>query len=328
MAADKSSPPPDPLDSINKVFTNSYAALKSRVIDWAHNSVLLLSGSQFVLFHGEPPNQDGDVVIARETFCFSVPLFHSLKSFCHLPLAVLAIISKQSDFKQASTDLADLLRQTVALSEKLSDEENPYLLSPAQLERNAVLVSETLVLIRELLIKFSQGSLADVDVSHFLNHLRPTFSANMHDATQCCLQAIDETFRSILTRRRQALVGRRLHVVISGEHMPEEDNMALQYFLTAFNQDTEGDGVYYATSKYSEEEIINFVAQHIADGIVGISVFDDGNVMHKDVLAPAAKRILAQWKADGRLPMHEMNSYRRQPKDQARWNCPFVIQRS
>lgn len=197
-----------------------------------------------------------------------------------------------------------------------------YALTKEQRERSIEMTSRTLDFLTTLLSEEGKSRLTDGELSRFFSSLQPLFTAHIYDATTASLTALDETLRKLIQENDAILKGKRVQIVITGEHMPEEDNMTLQYCLAATKQAKEGDGVFYATSKYSEEEVIDFVAQHLADGVVGARVYGDGEVMHRDVLAPAAEEIVARWIEEGKLPIKQLS--KAESKNEQRWKCPFV----
>ncbi|KAI9104686.1 hypothetical protein DFS34DRAFT_604063 [Phlyctochytrium arcticum] len=322
----------NPLFESDNCFTASYAALKSRSIDWRQNAVLILQGAELTLwFHANPKDASANDAgtsfadLSKRSYTFSAPLFHHLKALCHLPLTVHAIIAARTDVDATRTDLQNLKDKALTVRKSMdSSEGNQYGLTETQRTRNLTLVDKTIDFIDTLLASPAndQSTLKDSELTSFFREMRPIFSANIRDAAHSCLEALDAKLHEILTESPQS---KNLHIVVTGEHMPEEDNMALQYFFAASGRAREGDGVYYAASKYTQEELIHFVAQHLADGVVGARVFGDGDVMHRDLLAPATKDIVTSWKREGRLPIKEL-VWDQRSEEEMRWKCPFVFQ--
>ncbi|KAI8822010.1 uncharacterized protein EV422DRAFT_413101 [Fimicolochytrium jonesii] len=274
--------------------------------------------------------------LTRTTHTLHIPLFHELKSLCHIPLAILAAIAGDIDHRQARAALRRVWEGARDVERTMRDG-GGYCLSEEQRERNLELVRRTVVLLegvvggetreeRVVIVEKDgsefegKGVLTKDDVSTYIRSLRQTFSRNMWDATQDCLLAMDAALRSILSEHVETLHGKKLHIVVQGEHMPARDNMFVQYFLAATGTEKEGEGVYYCSPKLSEEEVVGIVQQHITDGLVGWQVFGDRERMHSDLLAPSAHKILDEWKAEGRLPYGELLDGR----EAAQMKCPFL----
>ncbi|KNC98713.1 uncharacterized protein SPPG_06390 [Spizellomyces punctatus DAOM BR117] len=313
----------DPLRDVDDAFMSHYAALKARSIDWEKNSILILTGSDLkLLFHDNAKSTVNRAVpfseLSRKMYSFNVPLFHRLKSLCHLPLAVLAVVAGHTDLETSQKKLKELETKAVAVKEAIVKEE--YSFTQEQRQRNLSMVDQTIKLIHTYTSHnpATDKQLPQTDLSSFFRRLRSAFMSNMYEATLSCLEALDHKLHEIIA---DIGASKNLHIVVTGEHMPQEDNMALQYFLAACGRKREGDRVYYATSKYNEEELVQFVAQHLADGVVGMTVYGNGEVMHRDLLAPAAEEIIKRWEAEGRLPIQDLL----RDADVKRWKCPFII---
>ncbi|KAI8913975.1 hypothetical protein DFJ77DRAFT_511264 [Powellomyces hirtus] len=296
------------LTKVDETFTAKYNDLRRRQIDWTKSSVLIVRGEELVLLYlDESTNERGlDVsleTLGRRTYTFTAPLFHQLKAFCHIPLALMAIVSGGSDDGQVKSDLQRLAGQVHEVQAALRKPDT-IRLTEDQEQRNSEILDQTLSFIKRIVSDSTISSpKLEKDVKAYLQKLQPHFASNTLDATTACLESLDKKLRQILSENRQSTVDKRLHVVIQGEHMPADGNMTMQYFLAAKQNVRACDGVYYCSSKLNEEEAITFVAQHLVDGLIGDRVFGEADRMHTDVLADAAASVLNKWKESGRMPL-------------------------
>ncbi|KAJ3158830.1 hypothetical protein HDU86_002517 [Geranomyces michiganensis] len=306
----------DKFNATEAVFTEQYAAFRSRQFDWNSNCLLILRGEEATLLF-RPATQavaaNGQERQRPEsrTYTFTSKLFHRLKALCHIPLSVLAIVDGRPCVEWHD-DLQALRRHVVEIDVALSASPYNDCFTTAQLSRNQTLLTTTLEFIDEISLPQTSSPSAAAAVvptpnalSTFLGRMRPIFEANTFEASFAMLESLDEVVRRILSTEA-ATHGKRLRVVCLGEHMPANGNLQLQYFLAATQTLSEGQAVYYSTQKLDDDEAVEFVNLHIADGALGAKVFGDHARMHSDVLAPAASQILDSWKLSGRVPITEL----------------------
>ncbi|KAJ3013873.1 hypothetical protein HKX48_005479 [Thoreauomyces humboldtii] len=329
------------LQAIDDTFTSAYARFRTRQISWDRMSVLIVRGNVLTLLYRKgpdeepstttppPPPQSDNVIhptqdLGRKTYTFETPLFHQLKAYCHIPLAILAIVTGRVVGEDASVvqkELRIFARQIMDVRDAMEGTEGAFLTEEQRI-RNAKLVDESMRFVNRL----RHGDLVEEEVDSwlgdFLKGMKKVFEKNVMDATRNVLECLDAKVKEILCEGSYRTKGKELHIAIEGEHMPADGNSIEQYFLAATNTTKEGDGVYLTSSKMDDDEVVTFIAQHLVDGTIGSRVYGNPDRMHKDVLAPAAEQIIDEWKMQKRLPIKELA--RSVEGKRIASSCPFI----
>ncbi|BDU71424.1 hypothetical protein [Mesoterricola silvestris] len=84
----------------------------------------------------------------------------------------------------------------------------------------------------------------------------------------------------------------RVRVVVIGSHMAREGEVGWQFFTRLLGEPGEGGRLVFAEEKWDPAEALKLLATHAVDGDLGRAFFGDPGRMHRDVLAPGAKKWL------------------------------------
>lgn len=273
----QSSAQSDPLQTLNDAFRQAYAAAKQRTLDEASKGPLILvTGDTATLI------RDAKRVQAN----VNAPLYHSVKTIAHVPLAVFVALSP------GEGSLDPDRRKTV--------EHLRSLIPPARAELDTIGLPE-LVLARQKQILTASTNLLDTVIARgsytrksleaFTRAMAPLVLENAADATRAELDVLHAQV-SAWRRDMPAAEWNALHVLIVGPHMPREDLVVTQYFSRLLHEPAEGRRIVYAEAQWTEPQALDTLAVHALDGSAGDAFFGDYLRMHRDLLGDAAREYL------------------------------------
>jgi len=231
--------------------------------------------------------------------------YHELKTLCHLPLAIQAILDEASadilsDIpavldEPTRTRLLELQRRTTDVAASLADRG----LEPEPLARQRRILAASLAFIAEVL---SAGHVDREALDAFLRARMPDIRSNIEEATADQLQTMHATLGAWL-HEMDAEQWSQLRVVVGTSHMARTGNVAAQYFSLAlgdrwegrFEQEDEHPGrrVLAAANVVDEQAAFALLAMHRFDRRAANSFFGEEGRLGRDVLADAAERQLA-----------------------------------
>jgi hypothetical protein len=270
-------PSPHALTELNDAFRAAYTEAKSRVLR-SNGPTLIVSGDHFSLLRGG----------RREDANVAVPIYDPVKTMAHIPLAIYVTLTPGEgavDGNRLKT-LAKL-RELIPPAARALD---ALKLPVDTLARQKEIVAGSLTFLDEVAGKhqFERSKLLA-----FTHGMAPLVMQNVAEATRAQL---DATHAQVSAWRRElsAEEWSRLHVLITGPHMPREDLVVTQYFLRLLHEPREGRRVVYAESLWEESQAMDLLGTHLLDGSVGEAFFDDYLRMHRDLLGDAAREYLAR----------------------------------
>lgn len=266
---------PAPLTALNDAFRAAYAEAKVRVLASA-GPLLLVNGDTFTMV------RDGE----RESVNAGSPVYDPVKTIAHVPLAIYVTLTPgdgEIDAKRLETLTG--LRALIPPAEASLD---AVKLSAATLARQKKIVAESLGFLDRVIAarRFERRSLVA-----FTRGMAALVMENVAEATRAQLDATHAQV-TILRRKMSPEEWNRLHVVVTGPHMPREDLVVMQYFLRLLHEPREGGRVIYAESLWQESQALDLLGTHLLDGSVGEAFFGDAMRMHRDLLGEAAKAYL------------------------------------
>lgn len=266
---------PAPLTALNDAFRAAYASARERVLASA-GPLLLVNGDIFTLV------RDGH----RESVNAGSPLYDPVKTIAHVPLAIYVTLTPgdgEIDAKRMET-LAGLRA----------------LIPPAEASLDSVKLPEATLARQKRIVGASLAFLDGVNSSRqferrsliaFTRSMAPLVMENVAEATHAQLDATHAQV-TLLRRKMSGEEWNKLHVVVTGPHMPREDLVVMQYFLRLLHEPREGGRVIYAESLWQESQALDLLGTHLLDGSVGEAFFGDAMRMHRDLLGDAAKAYL------------------------------------
>jgi hypothetical protein len=261
---------PRALTDLNDGFQKAYSDAKSRMLAGADPVIVAGTDTVTLLSAGR-----------RTEASMNTPLYHTLKSVAHIPLAIFVTLMPD-DGQLAPERLAtlDTLRALIPPARASLASVN---LPAALAARQNAIIDASVAFIDEVRASraFSRGRLAA-----FLASIGQPVAENTADATRAQLDALHAQVTG-WRRELSPAAWDRLHVVVVGAHMPRDGSVVLQYFSRLLHEPAEGRRIIYAESLWEEPRALDLLGTHLLDGSVGEAFFGDFMRMHRDLLADA-----------------------------------------
>jgi hypothetical protein len=248
---------------------------------------------------------EGDVLVLRRgsertEVRFIPEVYHTLKAFAHIPLAVDVLLRRVGD-GDGDRD-RDAPGGTGRLDEGLVEELRNYRalvvdariatlrLSGEQARRQERIIAATLELIDAVLESRTCTGARRVAYSR---SMAPLLLANIDEAARAEIDALHRLVGS-WRESMPAEQWRRLTVMVLGRQTPRKDNLASQYFARLLGEPGEGRRLIYAEGLFEEAQALDLLATRVVDGQVAVDFFEDPERMYRDVLGDAARTYLAR----------------------------------
>lgn len=272
----------DALEALNNTFRVAYRGVREEAIAQT-SPIIIVEGDELVLMHG-----------GRRHAVTAVPrLYHELKAFAHVPLALYLMTRPGPDgnlIQASHAALADILAKIEATQSDLNNRNYPKEIRERQ----------------ELILKASQAYVKDAQKSQrvapearskFARHMAPFVLANATDAAKA---QIDGYHKQVFTWRDELSPAdwSKLKVVVMGTQMPRQGHIAVQYFAWLLGETGEGKRIVYAEAIFDEQKALALLATHRIDTDIGAAFFNDERRMHRDLLADSATEILKSLKRE------------------------------
>lgn len=280
--------PSEPLAQLNDGFRAAYAARREAVLAGLGPAIAQVEDSLYLRLGGR--RMVGPARTRR---------YHELKTSCHLPLAIQAILDDVSGAPGQSTrlHLQELQRRAAAVADSLA----ASTLEPATLARQRRILAASLAFIADALATTGWPGPAALDA--FLRARMPDIRANIEDATRDQLQTTHTTLREWV-QTMSPEEWSQLQVVVAASHMARTGNIAAQYFSLALGDRWEGRferedphadrRVLTAENIADEQAAFALLAMHGFDRRAANSFFGEAGRLGRDVLADAAERQLIE----------------------------------
>jgi len=266
----------DPLVALNQAFRAAYACCRQSIVDQS-GPIILVEGDDLVLLHK-----------GKSTPAKVVPtLYHTLKTVCHVPLAVYVMLLREADHRLGDGSLTELraYREKLIKAEAFLQSRG---LSKESLARQEEITRATLSFLDCVL---SHKRVDSDELTKFARGLKPQILANVAEAAHAELDGLDTQVRkwkAELTPDEWS----KMHLIIMGSPLPRQGNLATQYFSRLLGEKGEGKRVIYAESIFDEARAVNLLGTHLLDTSIGAAFFADPERMHRDLLSDAAKEQL------------------------------------
>jgi hypothetical protein len=279
----------DPLSKLNAAFHTAYAELRNQIVKET-SPVIIHYGDKMVLI------KNG---IRTEAPALT-PHYHELKSVAHVPLAIYVMLVPGAGSKIADSQLS-LLHEYRSLLAKGRASIEGRGFRPDQRDRQMQIFDSSLAMIDSTL---RNGEVTRAELRRFTQSQKENILANAYEAAKDVITTMDrqvQAWQDNMTKEER----KQLRVAVSSVHMARVGNLAMQYFSVALNEPFEGrfeeeeikDNQFrllFTESVFDEKEILNAIGTHIVDAEIGDSFFNDGQRMHRDLLADAAEVIIYQ----------------------------------
>ena len=280
-----SAPPPAPapvteerdaLGALNAEFRRAYAESRDRMLA-AADPVLVVGNDTAVLIRAGGTREEAEV---------NAPLYHTLKTVAHIPLAIqVALTGVDGALDSERRATLDALRRLIPPALESFGE---HALAPDLAARQQRIVDQSLAFLDGAL---ARGESRDAELRSFVRGVAPDVSANVGDATRAQLDALHAS----VSRWRAGMSPQewdRLHVVVIGAHMPREGSVMVQYFSRLLREPNEGSRIVYAESLWNEDAALDLLGTHLLDARIGDAFFAEPLRMHRDLLADDARAYL------------------------------------
>jgi hypothetical protein len=271
------SAPSDPLMILNNTFRAAYQHAKETMLVKG-GPVILSEGDNLVL------RKSGRRVEVR----YRPPVYHALKSFAHIPLALDVILATRAGAETLDDPVVGELRAYRKLIAAVEESIATHGLDAEQLARQRKILDACVKFLDSVV---QARKCTSEDRRAFTRHLTPLVMANAADAVRA---EVDALHRQVCDWKSQMTEDewKHLSVVILGSQLPRTQNLALQYFARLLDVPGEGSRITYAESIHDESQALDLMATRALDTIIGVDFFNDPSRMHRDLLSDAAKEYL------------------------------------
>jgi hypothetical protein len=276
--------PDDPLAQLNDGFRAAYAARRELALARLGPAIALIEDSMILRLAGR--RLVGPARTRR---------YHELKTLCHLPLAIQAILDDITLDEPARGQLLELQRRAAEVAASLVDRG----LEPGPLARQRRILTASLAFIAEVT---SAGRVDREALDAFLRARMSDIRGNLEEATADQLRTMHTTLGAWV-RDMSPEQWSQLRVVVGTSHMARTGNVAAQFFSLALGDRWEGRferedehadrRVLAAENVVDESAAFALLAMHRFDRRAANSFFGEEGRLGRDVLADAAERQLA-----------------------------------
>jgi hypothetical protein len=273
----KTEQPADPLLRLNNASRLFYTLAKEQALA-KNGPVLIVVGDDLVLRNGEKRMQ---AKVIPE-------IYHTLKTFDHVPLAIDVTLAAHAGETPFGEDLLNELRDYRSLFPAAGERIDRAGLDAEQRERQKTILAECARFVDSVLDK--RQCLPDERVA-FTRRMTPLLMANASAAARAALVSLHRQvceWKGQLTPQEWS----RLTVIVIGRQLPRKDNLAIQYFARLLGQPGEGKRIIYAEGLGDEPRALDLLSTHLVDTRVGIDFFNDPNRMARDLLSDGARDYL------------------------------------
>ena len=267
----------DPMATLNKAFRAAYR--KAREATLARSGpVILVEGDDLVLKKGGQ----------RVEIHYTPAVYHVLKSFAHIPLALDVIVATRDGGGLGNDSEIAELREYRKLIENAEAALANQGLDAEQVERQRKLIAACGTFLDSVV---ESRKCTRADRVAFARRMCPLVVANANEAARAQLDALHRqvnTWKSQMTEEEW----KGLSVVIMGSQLPRNQNLAVQYFSRLLGEPGEGRRITFAEAIREESQALDLMATRTLDTEIGVDFFNDPMRMHRDLLADAAKAYL------------------------------------
>jgi hypothetical protein len=274
----------DALESLNTASRIIYTQAKAAALA-KQGPVMVVVGDDLVLRRGTE----------RRPARVIPGIYHTLKSYSHVALAIDVALASQPDDAPLSAEFLDELRDYLELFPGAEETIAGAGLVPEQQERQRAILKESRTFL-ESVIEHRQCSQAER-----VNYTRQMTPRIMANAAEAARAAIDMLHRQVLQWKREMTheEWRQLKVLVIGRQLPRRENLAVQYFARLLNESRvphdppgESDRIIYAEGLGDESRAMDLLATRQVDTQVGIDFFNDSTRMYRDLLSDGARDYL------------------------------------
>jgi hypothetical protein len=262
----------------NARFIETYAEEKKHILSQL-GPVLICGHGAVTLLNGE----------SKHTVPLESSLHDHLKTSDHETLELYIILRDKVGHPLDSDTLVRLKELRHTLAETKETVSNTTL-ADATKQNDLNLLNRTIAFVDKVL---NNGSVSESELQSFTRSSGDEALENAYFAMKAYLKEL-ETLVDELVRPLSLTDRKRLHVIVYGLHMAQNDNAELQFFEKLLGETSEGLRVIFCDETKSDGEALDSLVTHILDASIGKSFFGDPMRMHRDFRADAAHRYLEE----------------------------------
>ena len=240
--------------------------------------MLLVVGDDLVLRNG-----------AKRSQVHVIPaIYHTLKTFDHIPLAIDVTLAAHSDENPLGQAVVQKLREYQELFPAARERISKSGLDAEQCARQEAIVDACSEFIDSVIQKRHCSSGERIA---FTRRMTPLLLANASAAARA---QIDALHRQACEWKRQMTVEEwnRLTVIVIGRPLRRKGNLTVQYFARLLGEPGEGRRIIYAEGLGEEPRALDLLATYLVDTQVGVDFFNDPLRMTQDLLYDVARDYL------------------------------------
>lgn len=270
-------PSPDPLVALNDAFRSAYRQTREAMLARS-GPVILTEGDNLVLKKG------GQRIEAP----YTPPIYHVLKSFAHIPLALDVILANHASAPTIDESVAGELRRFQKLLAAAEATIGSHGLDAEQIERQRKIIRASVQFLDSVV---EARKCPREDRQAFARRMNPLVMANVGEAARAELDALHRqvmAWKSQMTEEEW----KGLSVVILGSALPRKGSLTVQYFARLLGEPGEGKRITYAESIRDEAQALDLMGTRAVNSGIGVDFFNDPLRMHRDLLSDAARDYL------------------------------------
>lgn len=267
---------PPQVTAANNGFRTAYAQAKKDILAKS-GPVIVAAGDKVYLINNGKREEQNTIS----------PEYTLLKTVDHIPLALFVLLEKRLDASFAGDTqqaLNDLIRLTSEMLPSVSTANIPTTTKKrltTMLERSHTFAGKIL----------ADGRVSRSQLDAFIAEIRQPTLDNIYDAVILELSSLDgyvQKWRKGMTPEQWS----KVHVVVTGGHMPRDRERRMQYFSVLLGEKREGQRLIFMEGSDDVDRALDLLATHILDESIGQEYFKDKWRMHRDLLSDAAARYL------------------------------------
>jgi len=260
----------------NAQFLDRYSQEKKHIL--SHLGPVLICGHDSVTLLNGP---------SKQTLPFKSALHDHLKTSDHEVLELYLILRDHTGQTLDSDTIARLnaIKKTLAETERTVFTSN---LGDLTKTTALSLLNRSIAFVDLVL---NARYVSESDLQTFTRSVGKDALANVDFAMKPYLDELQQLVDKLVRPLSPPDIG-RLHVIVYGSHMAQQDNAEVQFFKKYLGETSEGMKIIFCDEAINDDAALDLLATHILDASIGKSFFGDPWRMHRDLRADAAHHYL------------------------------------
>jgi len=269
------------LRDLNRSFIKAHSA--ARKLNLATGPVILHRNGQLILIKND----------TKVTANVILPVYHTLKTFAHIPVAIYLMLSPQGN-KTLNFERFQLLRNYYKKMELIQQNIDQITLNNADLARQKLILSRSMQFLKTVI---ENQKFNNKELYSFTRDMLPLISTNIKGAARSQLDAMH---RHVIAWKSEMAPEqwKKLRVVIQGAVLARNGDLAKQYFKRLLHIKKEGIRLVYKELYFPPTPMLTLLATRSVDRGISVAIFNNPDRMFRDVLSDAAASYLKTMKFD------------------------------